>query len=362
MTDKGNNRILFGNNLDALRSLAAGCVQLIYIDPPFNTGTVRRKNTLTTVANCLGDRVGFGGRRYNSSLVSSKSYEDRFDDFEGFMRPRLQEAHRILANDGSLFVHLDPRESHYCKIWLDTIFGRSSFLNEIIWAYDYGGRGRNRWPTKHDMILWYAKNPERYTFNYDSIDRIPYMAPGLVSPEKAERGKIPTDTWWNTIVGTNSREKTGYPTQKPLAILDRIVRVHSNAGDVVLDFFAGSGSMGEAAAKLGRNFILVDNNPEAIAVMTTRLSRFKPQVRQVSSEQNGDPRQSTPRSTNPPDKSSQGDIGDENKHLYISSRHHAGSTSTFPNYLVLNMMRQQFDRFLPGHNWASSTNPSLPNY
>lgn len=278
MPEGGQNQIFFGDNLEVLRTLKDGSVQLIYIDPPFNTGLARKKVTLKTIADRLGDRVGFGGRRYRSFAVGTRSYDDSFDNFGDFLRPRLQEAHRILDEHGSIFVHLDPRESHYCKIWLDTIFGRKSFINEIIWAYDYGGRGRDKWPSKHDVILWYAKNPKKYTFNYENIDRIPYMAPGLVSPEKAKNGKIPTDTWWNTIVATNSREKTGYPTQKPLAILERIVRVHSNEGDLVLDFFAGSGTTGEAAAKLGRKFLLIDSNPEAIKIMSSRLDSYGPKV------------------------------------------------------------------------------------
>lgn len=198
-------------------------------------------------------------------------YADTFEDYLAFLRPRLEEAHRLLKPEGSLFLHLDAREVHYAKVMLDEIFGRASFRNEIIWAYDYGGKPRDRWPAKHDNILWYSRDPGRYTFHYEEIDRIPYMAPELVGPEKAARGKIPTDVWWMTVVPTNSREKTGYPTQKPMKLLERIVRVHSNAGDLVLDFFAGSGTTGAAAAALGRRFLLIDSNPEAVEVMRRRL-------------------------------------------------------------------------------------------
>ena len=184
----------------------------------------------------------------------------------------------MLKADGSFFLHVDYREVHYCKVLLDEVFGRENFVNEIIWAYDYGARSTTCWPAKHDNILWYAKDPTRYTFNYDAMDRLPYMAPGLVGAEKAARGKTPTDVWWNTIVPTNGKEKTGYPSQKPLAILERIVRVHSNPGEVVLDFFAGSGTTGEAAAKHGRGFILVDDNPEAVRVMARRLAPYGAQV------------------------------------------------------------------------------------
>ena len=116
-----------------------------------------------------------------------------------------------------------------------------------------------------------------HVFNYDAIDRIPYMAPGLVTPEKAARGKTPTDVWWLTIVSPTGKEKTGYPAQKPLKLLERIIAVHSDEGDHVLDFFAGSGTTGVAAAQLGRQFTLIDNNPEALAVMQRRLADYAPQ-------------------------------------------------------------------------------------
>jgi len=265
-------RIVLADNMDVLRSLESGCVNLVYTDPPFNTGRERRLARVRTSRDPRGRRVGFGGHRYSEKRLGGVSYPDRFDDYLGFLEPRLREAHRVLAADGSIFVHLDPRESHYVKVLMDSIFGRASFMNEIVWAYDFGGRPRTRWPAKHDIILWYAKDPERYTFNYDEIDRIPYMAPGLVGPEKAARGKTPTDVWWHTIVPTSGRERAGYPTQKPLAIVERIVRVHSRSGELLLDFFAGSGTLGEAAARLGRQFILVDSNPEAVRIMARRLA------------------------------------------------------------------------------------------
>jgi site-specific DNA-methyltransferase (adenine-specific) len=266
------NTIYFADNLPVLQSLSDGSIDLIYIDPPFNTGRVQARTQIRTERSEKGDRTGFGGKRYETLKVGSKSYADLFDDYLAFLEPRLVEARRVLKPDGSLYFHIDYREVHYCKILLDEIFGRESFLNEIIWAYDYGGRTKKKWPPKHDNILWYAKNPRRYTYNVDAIERIPYMAPGLVGPEKAARGKLPTDTWWNTIVATNGKEKTGYPTQKPLAIIQRIILASSNPGDVVLDFFAGSGTVGEMCLKLGRQFILVDNNPEAIEVMKKRFA------------------------------------------------------------------------------------------
>ena len=217
-----------------------------------------------------------------AALISPPSFADRFDDYIGFLRPRLIEAHRILKSTGSLFLHVDPREVHYCKVLLDEIFarnggaGRACFQNEIIWAYDYGARPTRRWPAKHDNILWYTRHPTKYTFNLSATDRIPYMAPGLVGAEKAARGKTPTDVWWHTIVSPTGKEKTGYPTQKPLGILERIVRVHSNPGDTVLDFFAGSGTTGVAAARNHRHYILIDQSAEAIALMQQRLGPHGP--------------------------------------------------------------------------------------
>ena len=271
--DNAREGIILGDNLHVLRRLPDGHARLIYVDPPFNTGREQTRTRLRTVRDDQGDRTGFGGRRYRSEVVGTGGYSDAFDDYLGFLEPRLIEARRVLAGDGSIFVHLDAREVHYVKVMMDGIFGRECFKNEIVWAYDYGGRPRNRWPAKHDNILRYSKNPEDYVYRYDDIDRVPYMAPGLVGPEKAARGKVPTDVWWQTVVPTNGREKTGYPTQKPLAILERIVRVHSDPGDLVLDFFAGSGTTGAAAAKHGRRYLLVDRSSEAVAVMQQRLEQ-----------------------------------------------------------------------------------------
>ncbi|MBR6975694.1 MAG: site-specific DNA-methyltransferase [Ottowia sp.] len=274
--------IHFGDNLEVLRTLPDAAFALIYIDPPFNTGKVQARTRLKTVRDEAGDRTGFQGQRYRSIKLGEQSYADIFSDYLAFLEPRLKEAHRLLTPDGSLFFHIDYREVHYCKVLLDQIFGRESFINEIIWAYDYGARATRRWSPKHDNILWYAKNPKNYTYRYEDIDRIPYMAPGLVGPEKAARGKTPTDTWWHTIVSPNGKEKTGYPTQKPLAILSRIIRVHSNPGDAVLDFFAGSGTTGEAALRHGRRATLVDNNPQALEVMARRLAFAEPRFHGIT--------------------------------------------------------------------------------
>lgn len=266
------NKIIFGDNLEILREMPAGSVDLIYIDPPFNTGKVQARTQIKTVRSENGDRVGFQGQRYETTRIGEKSYADTFDDYLLFLELRLREAHRVLASNGSLYFHIDYREVHYCKILLDQVFGRESFLNEIIWAYDYGARSKKKWPTKHDNILVYVKNPEDYVFNFEDMERIPYMSPGLVGPEKTARGKTPTDTWWHTIVPTNGKEKTGYPTQKPMGILKRIIEVSSPKNGLVMDFFAGSGTTGAACLELGRRFILADKNEESLEVMAKRFS------------------------------------------------------------------------------------------
>ena len=272
------NLIVWAECLSYICTLPDASFPLIYLDPPFNTGKPQRRNRVRAVQDTKALRRGFGGKTYRTELLDSPEYPDTYEDFLGFLEPRLRQAFRLLAPTGSLFVHLDYREVHYVKVLLDGIFGRKSFVNEIVWAYDYGGRSKNRWPAKHDTLLWYAKNPAQYTFNYEAIDRIPYLTPKMVGPEKASRGKTPTDVWWQTIVPTASKEKTGYPTQKPLKLLERIVKVHSNPGETVLDFFAGSGTTGEAAAKHGRGFVLVDESADAVGVMRRRLSRWAPQT------------------------------------------------------------------------------------
>lgn len=272
MLDPGElNTVIHGENADVLSKMPDGSFQLVYIDPPFNTGGVQSRRTLRTVQSETGDRIGFQGRRYRTVQGESRSYHDAFDDYAGFIGPRLEEARRLLVASGTLYFHIDYREAHYCKILLDDIFGRDAFLNEIIWAYDYGGRARDRWPAKHDTILIYVKTPGHHYFDQDSIERIPYMAPGLVTAEKAARGKLPTDVWWHTIVPTNGGEKTGYPNQKPEGILKRVISASSRPHDPVLDFFAGSGTTGAVADKLGRRFTLVDASSEAIRVMRRRL-------------------------------------------------------------------------------------------
>jgi site-specific DNA-methyltransferase (adenine-specific) len=266
-------RVVLADNLDVLRSLPDGSIDLVYVDPPFNTGKRQTLRRLRTVADPEGgDRTGFGGRRYRSIELGSQSWLDVSDDYLDFLEPRLAEIRRVLCPAGSLYLHLDYREVHYARVLCDAIFGRGCFLNEIIWAYDYGARSRRRWPPKHDNILVYVKDPDGYWFDSEAVDRIPYMAPGLVGPEKAARGKLPTDTWWHTIVSPGGSERTGYPTQKPVGLLRRVVAASCPPGGLVADFFAGSGTTGAAAIELGRRFLLVDSNPEAVEVMRRRFA------------------------------------------------------------------------------------------
>ena len=264
--------VVEADNLEVLRSLPDGCVDLAYADPPFATGASQRLMSIRT-GRGEATRGGFGGRTYRYEVVSDMAWPDDLplDRHLEALHARLVEVQRVLAAHGSLFLHVDWRTAHHARLLLDEVFGPERFLNEIVWAYDYGGRARDRWPRKHDTILWYAKG-EAWTFERDAIDRIPYLAPGLVGPEKAARGKLPTDVWWMTIVPPGSAERTGYPTQKPVRLLERIVAASSRPGDLVLDPFAGSGTTGVAAARLGRRWLLVDRNPAAVEIARARLA------------------------------------------------------------------------------------------
>lgn len=288
--DGRNNQVVLGDNMEVLHAMPDGCVNLIYIDPPFNTGRVQRRQSLKTKRSDSGSRVGFKGASYETVKGTVTSYDDSFSDYWAFLEPRLEESWRVLAPNGTLYLHLDYREVHYAKVLLDALFGLDSFLNEIIWAYDYGARSKSKWPTKHDNILVYVKDPQNYVFNNTAVDREPYMAPGLVTPEKAALGKLPTDVWWHTIVSPTGKEKTGYPTQKPEGILRRIIQASSNEGDLVCDFFGGSGTTAAVALKLGRRFLTTDTNLEAWEVMKRRLGEgnLGAEIEYVDLRQQGD--------------------------------------------------------------------------
>ena len=282
-TVDGPNTVIGDDNLAVLAGLPDESFQMIYVDPPFNTGRRQVRQPLEIVRSQDGDRIGFQGKTYATIKKAATSYDDSFSNYWEFLEPRLEHAWRVLRDDGTLYLHLDFREVHYAKVLLDAMFGRDCFLNEIIWAYDYGGRARNRWPAKHDTILVYVKDPKKYYFDNAEVDREPYMAPGLVTPEKAARGKLPTDVWWHTIVSPTGKEKTGYPTQKPVGIVRRMVQASSRKDDWVLDFFAGSGTLGAAALETGRRFLLIDQSPAALEVMEKRLLPDSPhEIRFVS--------------------------------------------------------------------------------
>ncbi|HEY7961272.1 MAG TPA: site-specific DNA-methyltransferase [Solirubrobacteraceae bacterium] len=290
--------VIRADNAEVLPRLPGGAFDLIYIDPPFNTGRAQARTQISVIPDPDGDRVGFAGRRYATTELPGRAYADAFGDYQGFIAPRLDEARRLLASHGTLYFHIDYREAHYCKILLDQIFGRQCFLNEIIWAYDYGARTKRRWPAKHDTILVYVKDPTAYHFDSEEVDREPYMAPGLQTPERAAAGKLPVDVWWHTIVPTSGREKTGYPTQKPEGIVRRMVAASSRPDGWCLDFFAGSGTLGAAALGLGRRFVLVDSNPEAIDTCRTRLEALADSPSRPALPASGSP-QSPPGSAHP---------------------------------------------------------------
>ena len=269
---RGAGAVIEADNLELLAALPDDSVDLVYADPPFATGVTRR---LASIRLGSGDRTrpGFRGDATSYEVVSDLAWADDLplDAHLEALEARILELHRVLAAHGSLYLHVDWRTVHHVRLLLDRVFGPERFLNEIVWAYDYGGRARDRWPRKHDTILWYAKGDE-WLFDREAIDRVPYLAPGLVGPEKAARGKLPTDVWWMTIVPPGSKERTGYPTQKPVRLLERIVAASSRTGDLVLDPYAGSGTTGVAASRLGRRWLLVDRNPEAVAIARRRLA------------------------------------------------------------------------------------------
>jgi site-specific DNA-methyltransferase (adenine-specific) len=267
--------VYHNDNAAVLPKLESGSFKMIYIDPPFNTGKTQSRQSIKTPQSSTGSRVGFKGQSYETIKGKVTSYNDSFEDYWAFLEPRLEEAWRLLSDDGTLYLHLDYREVHYAKVLLDALFGRECFLNEIIWIYDYGAKSKRKWANKHNNILVYVKNPKTYYFNSDAVDREPYMAPGLVAPEKAARGKLPSAAWWHTIVSPTGKEKAGYATQKPLGIVRRMIQASTAEGDLVLDFFAGSGTLGVAAKELNRNFILIENNPDAIEVIKRRIPEIE---------------------------------------------------------------------------------------
>lgn len=251
--------VIEGDNLEVLTALSDEQIDLIYIDPPFNTGKQQKMMRVQTLKD--GEK----------QVTGEEKYWDVHENYHEWLRVRLVEMHRVLKKTGSIYVHLDWREVHNVRFLMDEIFGKNCYLNEIIWAYDYGARQKRKWPTKHDNILVYVKDEKKYYFNTEEVDRIPYMSPSLVGPIKTALGKLPTDVWWHTIVPTNGKERTGYPNQKPAGILRRIVAASCPPDGIVADFFAGSGTTGIVAKELDRKYLLVDNNSTAIRISKERL-------------------------------------------------------------------------------------------
>ena len=249
-----------------LESIPDESVDLIYTDPPFGTGDKQQLN-----------------RKSKGVIVSKLSYDDKFEDYVDFLSRHLVHMRRILKQSGTMYLHLDWRWVHYAKVECDKIFGVRNFLNHVVWSYNFGGRGRDRWPQKHDDILVYTKSCGDHLFNWDEIDRIPYAAPELQfvgrSKEEAEKriatGQVPTDVWSMSIVGTASRERVGYPSQKPLKLVKRVIRASSPHRGLVVDPFAGSGTTAVAALESGRDFLVCDRSEEAINVMKDRLTDSK---------------------------------------------------------------------------------------
>jgi DNA modification methylase len=266
------DRLILGDNLDVLASLPDGSVDLIYIDPPFGTGTIRR-----------------GGHD------SSHRYRDVPGDpsrYVAWLHERLAQSRRVLSSHGSLFVHLDYRTVHYVKVELDTIFGRDRFINELIWCYSVGGKSRRSFGRKHDTILWYSRTAE-YAFFPDAVKvprksgshmRVVQTEDGELVQEKTDRksgkvyryplsaGKVPED-WWTDIeiLNRGDAERTGWPTQKPERLLERIIQSTTTPGALVADWFCGSGTTGVVAQRLDRRFVLVDRESHAIACAQARL-------------------------------------------------------------------------------------------
>jgi site-specific DNA-methyltransferase (adenine-specific) len=252
-----------GSALDLLHSIPDESIDLIYTDPPFGTGNIQTMD-----------------RKKAGKTVSKIEYSDKYENYLDFLEPHLIQMHKVLKSTGTMYLHMDWRWVHYAKVMCDGIFGMENFLNEVVWSYNFGGRGKDRWPQKHDTILVYIKEMGKHTFNWNDIDRIPYAAPELQyvgrTKEEAEKriaeGQVPTDVWSMSIVGTASKERVGYPNQKPQKLMKRAIVASSNVGDIVLDPFGGSGSTAAAAMEANRKFITGDSSPDAIQTMRNRFT------------------------------------------------------------------------------------------
>lgn len=271
------NHLVLGDNLAAMSALLMeyeGRIQLIYADPPFFTN----RHYLA--------RVGRGeDSRRPQDWKLAEGYADHWSDIDAYLDmlyPRLVLMHRLLSPNGSLYLHLDWHADSYARLLLDEIFGPDRLLNEIVWVYHGPSPIRSAFNRKHDTILLYTKSAD-YTFNVDDV-RIPYD-PNTVktfesSPKAGfgkvpdlERGKVPEDWWYYPVVARLHNERTGYPTQKPEALLERIILASSNPGDLVADFFCGSGTTAVVAERLKRHYLMVDAAWRAVHTTRARLAR-----------------------------------------------------------------------------------------
>ena len=272
---RAENSLILGENLASMSALLGeyeGRIDLIYADPPFFTN---RRFTA---------RVGRGeDSRRPQNWKLAEGYPDHWEDLDAYLDmlyPRLHLMHRLLSPTGSLYLHLDWHANAYARLLLDEIFGPDRLLNEIAWVYHGPSPIRSAFNRKHDIILAYTRSKD-YTFNADDV-RQPYdqnTVKTFASSRKAgfgkipdlERGKVPEDWWYFPVVARLHQERTGYPTQKPEALLERIIRASSNPGDWVADFFCGSGTTPQVAARLGRRFIAADVSVRAIQTARSRL-------------------------------------------------------------------------------------------
>lgn len=277
--EQPKNRLIFGDNLPIMASLLPayeGKINLVYIDPPFFTN----RDFLARIGRNKDSRKP-------KEWETVEGYHDQWSDLDAylnFLYQRLHLIYRLLAPTGTLYLHLDWHANAYARILLDEIFGRERLLNEIVWTYHGPSPIKSAFNRKHDTILAYTKSKD-YTFNVDDI-REPYN-PNTVktfkSSKKAgfgktpnlKRGKVPEDWWYFPVVARLHNERTGYPTQKPEALLERIIKASSNKGDLVADFFAGSGTTASVAADLERSFITTDATWRATYTTLGRLAAKK---------------------------------------------------------------------------------------
>ncbi|MHC5003682.1 MAG: DNA-methyltransferase [Planctomycetota bacterium] len=276
--ERPDGTLLLGDNLELMRErIGDGTVDLAYLDPPFRTQTRQRApagagdaafddvwrwdDEAATSFEAMATAGGAAGRALRGlELVVGRS---PLLAYLTMVAPRLVELRRVLTRSGSVYLHCDGSASHYLKVLLDAVFGTDCFLNNVVWLYGLGGSSSRYWPRKHDDLLWYARQAGAHHFE-------PAMVPARSVRMRGQEKKAPD--WWDIpSINNMAGERVGYPTQKPLALLRRVVGSSSPAGGLVLDPFCGSGTTLVAARELGRRWIGIDREPAAIAIARTRL-------------------------------------------------------------------------------------------